>query len=98
MLLLQAFDETFKREDEDKAEKMPTDEANALQKRIISLIARDDRELAKSLLDRVDQEPDASQESSAAGSNDVQFARRLAETHPDLASYMAKKRRQSFLS
>lgn len=51
MLLLQAFDETFKREDEDKAEKMPTDEANALQKRIISLIARDDRELAKSLLD-----------------------------------------------
>lgn len=98
ILLLQTFDETFKREDEDKAEKMPTDEANALRRRIISLIAKDDRELAKSLLDRLDRQTDASEKISASDSSYVQFARGLAETHPDLAGYMVKKRRQSFLS
>ncbi len=98
ILLLQTFDETFKREDEDKAEKMPTDKANALRRRIISLIAKDDRELAKSLLDRLDRQTDASEKISASDSSYVQFARGLAETHPDLAGYMVKKRRQSFLS
>jgi len=98
MLLLQIFDETLKREDDAKAEKMRTDEANTLLRRIISLIAKDNRELAKSLLDRLDRETAAFEETSAGGSSYVQFARGLAETHPDLAGYMVKKRTQSFLS
>lgn len=98
MLLLQTFDETFKREDDLKPEKMPADEATTLRRRIISLIAKDDRELAKSLLDRLDRETVASEETAADGSSYVQFAQGLAETHPDLAGYMVKKRSQSFLS
>jgi len=94
MLLVAAFDETFTCEDEAKGEEERLSTLNAVRQRIVSLAVRHDEGLAKSLLDRLDERTESSEEAP----HYTQLARGLIVDRPDLAIYMARKRMRSFLS
>jgi len=93
-LLARAFEETLTYQDDVKTDELQLSKVNALQRRIISLIAQHDEALAKSWLDRLDERI----ESADGASRYVSFARGLVEDHPELAGHMARKRLKSFLN
>jgi hypothetical protein len=95
VLLITAFEEMLKRDAKQTEE---PDRWNALRKRIITRIARHDEELAKRLLDRLDERSLSSEETSSAQEGYVHFARGLIDDHANLAGYMARKRMRSLLS
>ncbi len=96
-LLTRAFEETLKDEGGAKDDQW-REKRSALQRQIISRVAQHDEELAKRLLNELHERSASAETTSSAQVSYVQFARGLIEAHPDLASYMARKRMRSLLS